>query len=370
MIKILLTSDIHLGIKSDNPPIPEEERINSFNRITKFAKEHDLLLIAGDLFDNTNIDDNILDLVSKEFMYLRENNVEIICIPGENELNSYGSIPDFFLNLNLSHLFSDLDYSPFTYEKNQQKIFIYGLPASKKIDISKIKRVSEKDFHIGMFHANFIFQDYNDIKNIYKFTSQDVKSLNLDFYALGHHHQFKLYKSHDQIIGAYPGSSEATSYEENGNRYALSVIISNNEIKQIKGLIVNSVIIKETIIDCNKYKDPNEIYKILEDNKSSNMIIKIILKGKRNFKFDYNIIDEYKKKYLNLVFSDKSQPSIDFLIEEYQNENSLRGEFFNLLQEKIANDEIPKQIDIDKLSEILNQSAKNGLYSPEDWLCK
>ncbi len=370
MIKILFASDFHLGFKDTKLPIPEDFRLATFKRVSFLAKSHDILLIAGDLFDNANIDGEIIDIVKSEFRKIQDNGVKIICTTGENELNEHGDPLSFISNLNVTHLFLDSEgFNPYSFTKDNQKIFIYGLSAFNKADITRIKRINEDGFHIGLFHADFQFRGDSKDRSVRRLRKKDIKSLDLDFYALGHHHQFRLFKSLGRIIGAYPGSPEATSFNESGDRYVLSMVIKENEIYQIKRLTVNSAMLKETVIDCTELSDSNTILEELNNNASSQAIHKMILKGKRDFMLDYHAIDGFNKDYYKLYFEDQSIPSIDVLIDEFNKEETLRGEFFSILKErkKIG---VPVEIDMMRLSDILNQIIKTGLYSTEEFLCK
>ncbi|MDY6933118.1 MAG: DNA repair exonuclease [Spirochaetota bacterium] len=357
MIKILLTSDIHLGHRNDDFYVSEDARMKTFKRITSLAKEHDLLLIGGDLFDYPNIGKELIDFVAEEFQNIRDNDVEIVYTLGENELYEDGSIPNFLLNLNTNHLFSRIEHSPYCFSKKNQQVFIYGSP-SRKIDFSQIRRKAEGGFHIGLFHVNFVLNDECIDSNISTLHRRDIKSLDLDFYALGHYHHFKVFKSMGRIIAAYPGSPEATSFGEKGDRSVLSIIVDDNEISQIKMFTVNSTIVNETFIDCCKPDAHNTLCEVLENNKSFQTIIKIILFGKRDFNIDSQIIEGYEREYLKILVEDNSYPSIDLLIKEFENENSLRGEFFSILKERIAQKEMPPDIDLMNLSEILHHTLR------------
>ena len=98
-IKILLTSDIHLGLGGAGAPVPEKARMNTFKRIVSLAREHDILLIAGDLIDCVALDKETLDVIRAEFNGLRESNVEILLTPGPGELTPEKTVAPFFIDM-------------------------------------------------------------------------------------------------------------------------------------------------------------------------------------------------------------------------------------------------------------------------------
>lgn len=371
MLKILLTSDIHLNLRSEILPRSEKYRIETFKRISFLAKKFDLLIIAGDLFDSTDINSDLIDLIRKEFSEIRACGVEIIYTPGENELNEDKTLPSFLYNLNLTHIFSDTsNISSYSYSKNGQKVYIYGLPAGSDFDISKIEKLSGDGFHLGLFHLNFYLQDDNRDSGVFRFEKWDKQSLNLDFYALGHYHDFKLYKLMGRVIGAYPGSPESTSLKETGDRYVLSIIIEDDEVSQVKRFAVNSIRYDEITLNCSELNDSSGILKILEEKKSLKTSLIINLIGERDFIIDHSEIEGFNKEFCYLYINDQSIPLLEILIEEFINEDSLRGEFFEVLNQRINKGELPEGIVKKTLTDILLKITRAGYYSPEEWLCR
>ncbi len=368
MVKILLTSDLHLGLRDENFPIAESVRMNTFRKISAFAQEHDLLLIAGDLFDSYEVSEEILNTVSAEFGRIRGRGVDIIFTPGEREIG--GKFTSFFYKLGATHVFLDTNNPrPYSIYKGEQVIHVYGFPSNIDIDLAKIKRINESGFHIGLFHADFNFEGDHEDSNVRVIQRDDIKSLNMDFYALGHRHNFRLYKYLNRVIALYPGSPEATSFDEPDDRYVISITVDDNRINQIKRLVINSVVVREVNIDCGKIDNCNAIMEAIEKNKKKNMILRVLLSGERNFGIDHAAFKKYYDDFNKLIIRDQSSPVIDILIDDCRNENTLRGEFFQLLKERLASGKDPG-VDIKVLSYILNQLSNGSNYIPEEWLCK
>ncbi|MFH0977167.1 MAG: metallophosphoesterase [Spirochaetota bacterium] len=365
MVKILLTSDIHLGSEE----IPESFRLKTFKKLSYLAKSHDIFIIAGDLFHTNGINEKSIDFVASEFKNLRDTGIEIVYTLGDCELN--GNNASLLQKLNVSKLFSDDgDFSPYHLSRDNQDIYIYGLPACSKRSIPEIKKSSDSGFHIGLFHADFNLNEKEEIREnkISVINKEDIISLNFDFYALGHNHYFKLFKYNGRYIGAYPGSPEAVTFNENGDRYAISISIKDNEIYQIKRLTVNSAKLESIEIDCSQWSDTSPITDILKEKNLSDSALKLKLTGKRNFKFDRSEINKLYATFKNIYIQDASIPTINVFISEFAGEESLRGEFFSMLNSAIKNNELPANIDMDILSDIFNKVLNSGFYKLED-LC-
>ena len=369
-IKILFMSDIHLGIRNNDIHIPDYARVNTFKRIAAIAKGHDLLLIGGDLIDNGSIGNETIELIKTEFRNLRSGGTEIVYTPGSGELTGKNVLSPSILDFNASCVFSSPTTStPYLYMKDGQKVYIYGLSSSLGYDITKIKKVSEEGFHIGLFHVDFDFDNEKNDFLVYRLQKNDIKTLGLDFYAFGYCHAFKMFKIMDRIVGVCPGSPEATSFEEPGDRYVISIIIKENRLYQIKRLTVNSMKLYRSLVDCSALVTMGPIKELLENNKSKKTIQQVVLTGERDFVLRQYELQKYKGEFFRLDLVDQSVPTIDSLIEEFQYENSLRGEFYKIIKEQIDQGALPHDIDKVDFAVSLNRITRDGFRNLEEWLC-
>lgn len=371
MVKILLTSDIHLGLDDDDAPVPGVVRAGTFRKISALAREHDVLLIAGDLFCRSDVDTETVDLVSEEFGKIRNRGTEILLTPGECEIDAEGTATSLLNLLNVSRVFDESNSSePFEITRGGQSVYVYGVPPLNGNATQNISRQSSEGFHIGLFHGdiNLNGEEMNDCPLV--ITKQDLKRMNLDFYALGHYHNYKLYKNLGVVIGAYPGSPEAVTFGEPGERYVLSMIIGSDRIQQIKRLTINTKVVEVLDLDCSVLGSARDVLKRLEECGSLKKICRLRLTGERNFILSPDEVAAAGKKFDNLILCDESMPTIDVLIKNYKNENTLKGDFFLVLEERFSNNDIPVDIDLEGFNRILNRISASGFYKPEDWLCR
>lgn len=369
-VKILFMSDLHLGIKSDELPTPESARMSTFKRIATIAREHDLLLVGGDLIDSNMVGGDVIDLIKTEFEYLRHADTDIVYTPGTGEMGSRAIMPPFLLDLNVSCLFSSTaNPIPYVYEKNGQKLFIYGVPATAGFDISKIRKISEEGFHLGLFHVDFDFDDEAAPSPVYRIQKNDIRTVGLDFYAFGFNHNFRMFKIMDRIIGVCPGTPEPTSLYETGDRYVISIIIKENRLYQIKRLTVNSMKLYNNSIDCSELVTMGPIKELLEGNRSKKAIQHLVLAGRRDFVLHRRELERYREEFFSLEIIDRSEPTLEALIDEFQYESTLRGEFFKMIKEQIDRDGLPHDIDGSDFAASLARITRDGFGSLEEWLC-
>lgn len=368
MVKILLTSDLHLGLKAPFP-VTEEARVNTFRKIISLATEHDMLLLAGDFFDTPEPDPETAGLVAGEFQKLRRLGIDVLYTPGDRELLPGGRLPDFLLRLNTTHVFADTGIAlPYRYEKEDQTVFVYGLPALSPI-ITSITRSRREGFHIGLFHAELHLGGEPAGGTVQSLQKNDIKQLNLDFFALGHKHQFRLYKSQKKVIGACPGSPEPTAYGETGERHVLSITLEGDEISAIRRLTVNTRTVSEGIIDCTPFRQAEELHQAIRDFRPEGDYSRVLLTGSRSFPVDRDVLLGLEREKTGCCLQDETAPEIEALIEENSRGDSLKSEFFSLLRDRSLSGRIPPEIASRDLSYFLNRVSPKGLYDPEDWLC-
>jgi len=350
-------------------PVSDPVKIGTFRKICALARDHNLLLIAGDLFHRHAISKRELELVAGEFSLLREKEVEIFYTPGEKDYGDGGALPGWLEQSNLTHAFTAREPDePRVYEHTSGKIYIYGMPAGAGGD-GVPRRVEAPGFHMGLFHAEFVPENGPEESGLCTMTKRNLNLMILDLYALGHRHNFKIFKSGNRIIAAYPGSPEAVTHDETGDRYALSIMIDNDEIQQIKRLAVNTLRVSTITILCDETDSLSRLADMLEKEKSPATALTLTLRGRRSFPMAAGALDGHAGDFHSLTVVDESHPTLETLAEEFSGENSLRGEFYGFLRERLEREGLPDTVDRDTLEKILNSITRHGRYEPEEWAC-
>jgi len=366
-IKLLLTSDLHLGIDKPGSINIRNERIETFRKIMAMGLQHDILLIAGDLIDRNLTEDDFFDIAAPEFENLKNNKVEIFYTPGPEELSGNPGIIDYISALENCHYFSD--ESPAAYMKSAKgPLFIYGVQAESRHAFTSITRNSSNGFHIGLFYSDFnpriqgIFNDNCIDKNI-------IKQMNLDFYALGRSHAFKMFKSLNRIIGACPGSPEPCSIEESGDRFVISMEVENNTIRNIKRIPVNTSLIASASIDCTAIKDEMELLETIKSKKTDSGFLNIVLNGTLSFHITGKISDELKGFCRGMQIINRTAPSLDMQISSFSGENSVKGEIYRTIAAKINNMDMPGELNTHALARVLQHRFSSSGTDREVLFC-
>ncbi len=370
MMKLLLVSDLHIGCRNGEVPIGDEVRIVTLKRIAALAREHDALLVAGDLLEGKSVRDEDIETVAREFLRITEKGIPVLYTPGEGEMGGGAVVPPFLENLNATKVFSEPPGGePFRLEKEGQCLFVYGIPALPGSRITSLRRSLDGGFHLGLFHAELVLSGGLPGSAAMIIDRETIKKPRFDFYALGRHHHFKLFKHNGRVIGAYPGSSEAVSFAETGDRYVLSLIVEGDELVQIKRFTVNSVSVEEMVFDCAAVENSDALMGMLEEGRSNQKVLRLSLSGRREFPLDYALLMNFRKKYHAFSVNDMSDPALAVLAREGAGEDSLRGEFFTLLSEELEAGRIPPSISRDGLARAITGLVKKGSCELEEWPC-
>lgn len=356
-IKILLISDLHLGIERINPLITEEERSGTFKKIISLSQKHDMLLIAGDLIHDHNVETRYYDILNREFTSLLNSGTEIYYTPGPGELMPDGTINPAVSGLNITHLFSD-DNDAHMVKSSRGDVYIYGRQCGSSDKGWDITRMNGTGFHIGLFHADFNPQISGspDRKCIKK---DDIKNMNLDFYALGKNHTFKMFRFSSKILGAYPGSAEPCSIDETGDRFAVSMEVENNTLGTIKRIAVNTGKILSDEIDCSSIINYNALIDRIKSTYPDKSIVNLTLTGDRDFLLEDNLKNGLSGYFRRLKITDSSLPSLKIMIDENTKDNSLLDVFFKELNKSIV-DSNNSSIKSEILAEIISRKETDG----------
>ena len=222
-IKFLHLADLHLGKRQYNL----KERYKDYFRVFKWMlslsikEEVDFILIAGDIFDNKNIDPSVLTEVFYTIRDFKEEcknklkrDIPLICIEGnhDNPIYSSRSWMTFLADLELVVLLSgdyNRDTRTFKFEPYSKKThrggmfqvkkdtYIYGVSYFGSFTqhlFSALKSAIPKDdskFNVLMMHFGLEGQDPGSNKPGVKRETTALKELhqNVDYLALGHYHK-------------------------------------------------------------------------------------------------------------------------------------------------------------------------------------
>jgi len=335
-VKILLTSDLHLGMERVNPLISRDERFSTFTRIMSLAMEHDILLMAGDILNAEGLDSQYIHSINYELSKVSDAGTEIYFTPGYGETEPEGLPHELVSDLNTTYTFSD-DRKDTMVKSDRGDIFIYGQHSGNSAFSPGIKRKGKQGFHIGLFYADFSPQSVE--KNAQGcIGKREIKNMDMDFFAMGKSHCFRLFRFSERILGAYPGSPEPCTIDECGDRFVISMEIEANRVSFLKRIPVNTVTVQSHEIDCATIGNEKELIEIIKNSGSRDTMNRLQLHGSRDFTIGPSLSEKLTGYFRGLKIIDMTEPSQKTFLEEGGAGESFRALFFRNLESRIKND--------------------------------
>lgn len=221
-IKVLHTGDFHLGYdygKYEEHSVERaRENIDTFGRVVDLChrEQVDVMLIAGDLFDNDNPKENIVRYVIEGFKRIEE--VIVMIAPGNHDYYKKGSFYDRIGTLceNVFIFDGEMDFYEFNIKGNTVRIYGAGFtaPIMPKTLMGQRKIFRDISINLGVFHGEIGLEGANS-----KYAPMSLKQIEqncFDYLALGHIHKQTEVLQAGRTNYAYCGCPEGLNFGTQG----------------------------------------------------------------------------------------------------------------------------------------------------------
>lgn len=304
-----------------------------FSKIADMAKEADVLLIAGDLFDGANVSEDTLRFINRKFSELGDKRIFIVAgnhdpypvyqkIRWSENVRVFGTEPEYVdledLNLRIHGISFGGEYAE-----------------APLLDGNADLSIAPDMANILLIHgdAGAASSRYNPISE--KF----LESCKMDYVALGHIHKHSGVKKAGAVSYAYPGSPQGRGFDELGEHGIIvgEVHRGGAELEFVPTCESRFEILE---VDIGGANDFEEIYERTLSAASAydktRDRIRIILRGRLSP--DVKMSVGLLSKRLGETFSyielrDESELDIDY--RELASESGLRGIFVRNMLSKI-----------------------------------
>ncbi len=248
-IRILHTADNHLCMKFNGRGYSDEvrealvnERFEALERVVRIANKRDahFLVIAGDLFDSTNIPQRDIKRTAEILNKFHGQNV--VVLPGNHDYFEAGTgkLWDHFRKCMDENLLLLLDNcKPVETEIGEQTIYFYPGPCNSKTSkenvIGWVKGIEKNPdhLHIGIAHGSVegVAPDFK--REYFLMTEDELRESGADFWLLGHIHV--RYPAQPQIYNPlyfYPATHTPDGFDRKHEGFVWYLEIDT--LKQIK----------------------------------------------------------------------------------------------------------------------------------------
>jgi len=363
-IKILHSADIHFdtpfsGMTPKEALKSKEELKQVFEKIIKMTLENeiDILLIAGDIFDNLSVNKTTLYFIKNCFENISK--VKVFISPGNHDPfneKSFYNIVDWPDNV---HIFKG-NMESVTLEDLNTVVWGAGFNTSH-VNKSLLKEVERVDRYnnIMVLHGEITTtKDGNDYNPI---TEEDIAKSNMDYIALGHRHKFSEVKKIENTYYSYSGCPQGRGFDELEDKGIILIELKERfvESKFIRTSIRNYYEKEINIQGCFGYSEvKNKIINEILSYDRKNNFYRIILKGEvcEDFTLNEEFLQESLKDEFHFVkVIDKSEIKLDMneLIKGY----SLKSIFAKKIYERLQSAETEEE------REMITLALKIGLQS-------
>lgn len=359
MLRIIHTSDIHLGAKftsfGANARTQRQALRNSFSAIVDqaIASKANLFLIAGDLFDSNFPSQQTVVFVKEQLQRLNNERIYTAILPGTHDCLSKESIykrENFGLNLQYVYVFDDPATTSVEFPDIDATVFAKANISNKSSEspvgfLAQTAANTKTKYKVAMAHGSVQIEGKAAPDDM-PITFREIAESGMQYIALGHWHGAQEC-SFGNTTAWYAGSPEVT-YQEGkgglGQGYVLSVdIIDSAQVKPIK---VSEKTIKEVDIDMQIYENvENVLHELGKLADPQCMLIATIFGFAESAVFiDPEQIERaLEDKFFSITVKSKAMMKMPEITALEFPEELVIGQFVRIMQKKIEATQVPDE---------------------------
>ncbi len=343
-IRILHIADAHLGAPlanfGDYARKRREEQEAAFRRAVGAAIKHRVhaVLIAGDLFDSFLPDDDAVNLARGELARLQYSGIKTFGVPGTHDSLAWPSCVYRTETLPFHRFFSDPTFhDPATIEIGGDPLTVYGIAydrARSGRGWDSLVRRPDGGVHVALVHAACrVVPDWPIGPDDLPFDEDELAAFGMDYVALGHYHNLRVFRDGERALGAYPGSLEGRDWTETGPRHALLVEWeAPGPPTSVTAIPVHTRTLEERELDVSGKEDRQAVLRAIRGACETGPLWSVTLTGEPETVVRASeLMAELVPGYDHLRVRDATTLAHSSVIGERVEEGTVRGEFFRRL---------------------------------------
>lgn len=257
MVKIVHCGDTHFdspftGLSLGAAEKRREEQLATFERVIDITRETkaDLLLLAGDLFENEYVSRKTAEFLRRSFEKIKDTYVFIAA--GNHDFIDGNNI---YKGASLGDNVTVFDENIQSVEIADKKCRVYGCGFTEQFyncDFDSFSAEDDEFVNIGVFHCALPpYTDHNPI------TAEQIEKSGLDYLAAGHIHLHDGFNKAGKTTYAYCGIPEGRGFDETGEKGIITGEISKNQCNLQFVPVCKRQLHRETlnVSDCLTYSD-------------------------------------------------------------------------------------------------------------------
>ena len=226
-LKLVHTSDVHLDSRGTDTPVDgfrsRAERAFSGVVDTALAEDAELLLIAGDLFDNNRVDDSNIDFVYQQLNRLSAHTCQVVMLPGNHDVHDLSSVWNRFdFDDAGDHVHGLMGHDGTSVTLDDQGVRVWGRAmlehAPENYPLVGTPERHDRHWNIGMAHGQVVEERIGQGSS--PITRDEIGGSGFDYLALGHIHVWADH-SEGETVAYYCGSPVAHYAGAGGGKVAI-----------------------------------------------------------------------------------------------------------------------------------------------------
>ena len=356
-VKIVHTADLHFDtpfneVDDKQRAINKEELKEVFKNIINFCKEKqvDILLLAGDIFDNLTLNRETIYFLENVFNNIKETRVFIS--PGNHDPYNNNSFYKLIKWPENVYIFKDKLEKVYIKELETN---VWGAAFNEKyVRESLIRGFSQNNKEINIMAIHGEISSSSEGNEYNPITLKDIKESGMDYIALGHRHNFSGVLKEGNTFYSYSGCPQGRGFDETGDKGIIYGYVSKGavELSFIKTCKRNY---KEVYVDISNLFGYEEVIKkildVIKEEDRKNNLYKIILKGEVSEKFHIEekvLKSKLVKDFYFCKVVDKTSIALD--IKELSKGYSVKSIFVKNLLKKLQEAKTDEEKDIIKMA--------------------
>jgi len=330
----------------------------TFNRIVERCKEKEanLLLIAGDLFEDEYCTIGDIKRINSKFKEIKDTRVVIVA--GNHDTLGRRSLYRLIKWQENVHIFENNEISKIEFD--DINTVIWGISWDKKEErrnlIDNIKISDRNRINILLVHGDI----FNKDSEYLPIDKSSLINSGFDYIALGHIHKPQMISSN---IG-YCGSPEPLDFGETGSHGIIEGKISKGNVEMVFNPFSKRIfIIKELLVDENMDYEMiiNSIINCDSEEMKKEHLYRVILNGVRDRDISIELDDLYqilKDKFNYIELIDETKPDYDLEKLYRENTDNIIGYFIKEMEEKGIDNIVVKEALYSGLEVLLSEKVR------------
>ncbi|MGM9974280.1 MAG: exonuclease SbcCD subunit D [Clostridiaceae bacterium] len=361
-VKILHFADIHFDspfseLSVNTAEKRKEDLRETFGKAIDLANKEkvDIILLAGDLFDNTTVMKSTLDFMIKKFLDIPK--IKVFIAPGNHDPYNTKSFYNLISWPDNVHIFKE---SYTQVQLHELKTIVHGIGFSASHEreslLKGIKAQDDGAINLMVLHGEISRGGSNDYN---PFTPQEIGDSRMDYIALGHKHEFSGILREGSTHYAYSGNIEGRGFDETGEKGAVLGTVSKRGVDlKFVPLQKRKYIVKEIdVTGCSTYEELVFRIKAGKEEGQCDNLYKIVLIGElpEYFRLNLELLASKMKDifyYVKLVDKTSVSINLESLVDKY----TLKGIFAGSMVKAMENMEEDEK-------ELYQEALKLGLQA-------